>query len=99
MQDNRNLTIGVLIITAVILLVGILLASNSTSQQAMAFAQIDRGGDYIIMTGQFTLNSELVYVTDAAARRLTAYSYDRTRNQIVLWDQHDLRREFGEVAP
>ncbi len=99
MQDNRNLTIGVLTITAVILLVGILLASNSTSHQAMAIGQIDRGGDYIIVTGQFTLNTELVYVVDAATRRMCAYSYDTTRRRIALWNQQDLKRIFGEVSP
>ncbi len=92
MQDNRNYTIGVLSITATILLVGLLLATNQPSNQAHAFGQIDRGGDYIMVTGQFTDNEELVYVTDAAAQRLNAYSWETTTQSFVLWDSLDLAK-------
>ncbi|MFH1416967.1 MAG: hypothetical protein ABII12_01585 [Planctomycetota bacterium] len=99
MQANQRLTIGVLSVTAMVLLVGIILATTGGQNQALAFGQLDRGGDYVLVTGQFTLNTELVYVTDAAAKKLNVYSYDRTRREIILWDSHDLTKEFGETRP
>lgn len=96
MQDDKNLTIGVLSITAVVLLIGVILTAVGGQNQALAIGQSDRGGDYIVVTGQFTQSTELVYVTDAAARRLNLYSYDATRRQLILWDSQDLRRVFGK---
>jgi hypothetical protein len=95
-QDDKNLTIGVLSITAVVLLIGVILTAVGGQNQALAIGQSDRGGDYIVVTGQFTQSTELVYVTDAAARRLNLYSYDATRRQLILWDSQDLRRVFGK---
>ena len=96
MRDNRNLLIGLLSITATILLVGVLVLSNAGQNQAFAFGQLDRGGDYVMLTGQFSQNSELVYITDAAAQRLNVYSYEPTTRQFVLWQSIDLTRFMGK---
>ena len=98
MQDNKNLTIGVLSITATILFAAFLIVTVIPPPQVRAIGQTDRGGDYIVVTGQFTESSELIYVTDAAANRLHAYSFDWGRRQIQLWDNHDLNRAFGKGA-
>lgn len=92
MFQNKNLTIAVLSITAVILLVGSIISGGNNS--AMAIGQLDRGGDYVLLTGQFSENNELVYITDAAAKRMNVYSYDATTRQLVIWDSVDLNREF-----
>lgn len=92
MNDNKNFIIGVLSITAVILFVGMIVVTSVGPNPAMAFGQIDRGGDYILVTGQFTENTELVYVVDAAAKRMNAYSYETTTRDFVLWDTVDLSR-------
>lgn len=97
MQDNRNLTIGVLSITATVLLVGVILTTLGGFTPVQALGQIDRGGDYIMVTGQFTENTELVYITDAAAQRLNLYSYETSTRQITLWDSIDLRAVFGSA--
>ena len=94
MNDNRNLTIGVLSITAVILFVAVVI-TTSMPQPAMAFGQLDRGGDYIMVTSQFTENSEVVFVTDAAARRMIMYSYEPTTRTLTLWDAIDLGKALG----
>ena len=96
MNDNRNLAIGVLSITATILLAAVILLTAMPTPQALAIGQTDRGGDYIVVTGQFSNSVEMIYVTDAAANRMNAYSYEWNRNQFVLWDSHDLSREFGK---
>ena len=98
MQDNKNLAIGVLSITATILFAAFLIVTIIPTPHAQAIGQTDRGGDYIVVTGQFTDSSELVYVTDAAANRLHAYAFDWGRRQIILWDNHDLNRVFGKGA-
>lgn len=93
-MNDRNLTIGILSITATILLAAVLVVT-SLPQPAQAIGMIDRGGDYIIVTGQFTQNSEVVYITDGAARRMIMYSYETTTRTLTLWDAIDLGRAFG----
>ena len=95
MRDNQNLTIGILAAMAVVLFVGTVLSTAGGNSEAMAFGQLDRGGDYILLTGQFTENHELLYVTDAAARRMNVYSYEASRRQFVLWDSINLARMSG----
>jgi len=97
-RNSQNLTIGVLSITATILLVALLLNTTGGRHDAMAFGQLDRGGDYIILTGQFTENQEVVYVTDAAAQRLNVYSYLPTTRQLVIWDSVNLATMTGRGA-
>lgn len=97
MHDRENLTIGVLSVTATVLFVGAVLVLATGQNQLMAAGDLDRGGDYVMVTGQYTLNNALVYITDAAANRLNVYSYDRVQRQLRLWDSHDLRRVFGEA--
>lgn len=95
MNDKSRITIGVLSITATILLVGVLMTLGGQGK-AMAIGQTDRGGDYILVTGQFNDNNELVYVTDAAAQRMNVYSYEQTNRQFTLWDTIDLRHAFAQ---
>lgn len=95
MNDSKNLAIAVLSITATVLLVGVILGGLFTANEALAIGQTDRGGDYIMVTGQFTQNSELIFVTDAAAQRLNLYSYETSTRQFVLWDSLDLKSIFG----
>lgn len=94
MNDNKNLTIGVLTITATILLAALII-TTSLPQPAMALGQLDRGGDYIMVTSQFTENSEVVFVTDAAAKRMIMYSYEPTTRTLTLWDAIDLGKQLG----
>jgi hypothetical protein len=97
MRENQNLTIGILSITATVLLVAVIFVTTGSPNPAMAIGQTDKGGDYIVVTGQYTPNFEQVYITDAAARKLNAYSYDQTRREIVLWDSQDLAKVFASV--
>ena len=99
MHDKQNLTIGILSITATVLLVGVMVVMMLANTPALAIGQTDRGGDYIMVTGQFTQNSELVYVTDAAAKRLNAYAYDPTRRDLILWDTQELAKVFASARP
>ena len=98
MHDHRNHMIGILTITATILFVGVVLSTSGGRNNAMATGQIDRGGDYIMVAGQFTENQDLVYVTDAAAQRMNVYSYDSKTRQFTLWDSIDLKDVLGATG-
>jgi hypothetical protein len=98
--NNENLVIGVLSITATILLVGLILVLAGSENQALAFSGgNDRGGDYVMATGQFSSSTDLVFVTDAAANRMNIYGYDRTTRELRLYDAHDLHKELGGTRP
>ena len=93
MDTNHRFAIGVLSITATILLVGVILTTVGGNNAAVALGgQLDRGGDYILVTGQFTQNTELVYVTDAAVGHLNIYSYEPSTRRFVLWGSQNLNR-------
>ncbi len=99
MNDSKNLAIGVLSITAVILLAAVILVTSGSQNPAQAVGMLDRGGDYIMVTAQFSENDEIVYITDAAAQVTNVYNYDTTRRELILWDQMDLKRVLGAARP
>lgn len=89
---RQDLTIGVLSITAVLLLVGVLVIQTVSAPSAHAFAQTAQSGDYLVATGQFSQGVEYVYVVDAAAQRMIAYAYDYNRKKMDAVDGFDLSK-------
>lgn len=79
--DSRNLAIGVLSTTAVILFVGLVLLQTRPTP-AYASGMADRGGDYILITGELWDREELLYLIDAREQRLLTYKYDLNRKTI-----------------
>ena len=59
---------------------------------AMGLGQLDRGGDYVMLTYQFLANWELVMITDGAVGRMAAYFYNLNNQTILLWDSVELAR-------
>lgn len=92
LADNKSLTIGVLSITAVLLLVGLMLVQSLSTPQALAIGQTEQAGDYLVATGQFQESYELLYVIDASVERLVVYGYDFNNKTIRVVDTFDLRR-------
>ncbi|MCK4660455.1 MAG: hypothetical protein KAV82_13115 [Phycisphaerae bacterium] len=102
-MDNKNLTIAVLGITAVILLVGVIIV-NSQPQPALASAGPGiESGDYILATGQFLPDEHLLYVIDAVSQRMIVYRFDiRTRQSFSPTDGVDLallREQAAQADP
>jgi len=93
--DPHRLSIAVLSITAVVLLVGIFVV-GSVQQTALAIGQLDRGGDYIMVTVQFNGNTEYVVVTDAAVEKMIAYGWNPSSRRIDMFDFFDLKRIRGQ---
>ncbi|MCK6485598.1 MAG: hypothetical protein HUU22_01145 [Phycisphaerae bacterium] len=89
--SRSTFAIGVLSITAMILLVGVLVVS-AINDRALAIGMSDRGGDYIVVTMQFNSGTENIVITDAAAQRMNVYAYDLSTRRMDIWDWLDLKR-------
>lgn len=81
--DGRTFAIGILSVTACILLVGLMLVLI-TPTTGYAIGTSDRSGDYVMITQQLTSSNEGVLVIDAAAKRGILYGYDYNRKQLKL---------------
>jgi len=91
MKDMQNVTIVLLLITAVILAVVLI----ATYQTEPAYADTPtRGGDYILGTGAWSKSRDLVYVIDRATRTINVYAANINTNVIDLVDQQNLERVF-----
>ena len=95
--DVRVFAIGVLSVTACILFVALLLI---TTQPAQAIGQLDRGGDYIMLTQQLTSSQEGCLVIDAASRQMTLYALNNSNKQLqVIQPNIDLKQLPGSLPP
>ena len=97
-MDSKNIIIGALSVTALVLLCTVLLLQSSyrLPGPSMAWADtVDRGGDYVLATGSFSKTNEALYVLDGAAERLNVYHYDKKRNRIITFDSANLQDYFA----
>ena len=97
-MDSKNLAIGVLSITAVILLVGVVII-GSRPVPAVASGMTTGGGDYILTIGQLHTNSELLYIIDSGANKLVVYDYKGNTKQIEplqVIDLAEMRQAAGD---
>lgn len=81
--DTKTFAIGVLSVTAAVLLVGLILVT-AFPQPAMAIGQSDRGGDYVMLTEQISNSVEAVVIIDAASRQMCTYTLDTSPKQLRL---------------
>lgn len=81
--DNKTLAIGVLSITACILLVGFLLVTMNP-RPAYAIGHLDRVGDYVMFTQQTSNSVENLIIVDAAVKRMHVYQLRNNRNLELL---------------
>ena len=93
-MDSKNMIIAVLSVTAVALFCTLILMHSSNNSMAWADT-VDRGGDYVLVTGAFSNTDEALYVVDGLNDRLNVYQYDNNRNSILLFDQKDLQTYFA----
>ena len=93
-MDGKNMIIAVLGVTAVALFCTLVLMHSSNNSMAWADT-VDRGGDYVLVTGAFSNTDEALYVVDGLNDRLNVYQYDNNRNSILLFDQKDLLTYFA----
>ena len=93
MTNAQNVTIVLLLATAGIL--GALLVGTyvGTSERALGDTP-DRGGDYILITGEWSGTLDLVYVIDIAKDRMVAYWVNQNTGAVEIVDTMDLRSVF-----
>ena len=83
-MNGKDFTIGVLTVTAVILVTGLIIIHAVAPQQAMAFGQNAGAGDYLVTTSQYTDHSELLLVFDTAQMKMNAYIFNPQTGQVEL---------------
>lgn len=81
--DGKALAIGVLSITACVLLVGYIIMA-ATPRPALAVSETDRAGDYVLTTQQIFNSQAGVVVIDAASKRMNMYLLDANNRKLVL---------------
>ncbi len=91
MKDNKNITIAMLCVSAAILATVLVLTYNSN--QALADTSI-RGGDYIMVTGNYSKSLDLLYVIDIAQQKINVYALDEQNNTLKMLDQVNLKQVF-----
>lgn len=80
-MNSKDLTIGVLSTTAVILFVGLLLVQTRPAS-VYASGMGEAGGDYMMISGELFDQEELLYVIDTRQRRLLTYRYNMATRMV-----------------
>ena len=77
MVDKKTFVLGVLSLSAVILVVANILAPRGVNA-----ADTIKDNDYQLQTGLITTGGEALYVTDNRSGMMAAFAYNRTRGTI-----------------
>ncbi|HOA74558.1 MAG TPA: hypothetical protein PL151_09725 [Phycisphaerae bacterium] len=98
-MNSKDMAIGVLSVTAVVLFSALVIVQTLAPQSAMAFAQTSSSGDFLITTSQLDDTAELVVIVEAAAQRMNVYGFNVPVGQIELIQQIDLAPLQRTAAP
>jgi len=93
MNDQKNILIVLLLISAA-LLSTMLFIANRTEQTAQATGSADRFSDYIMCPGQRESGADNIYVIDVQQKKLVAYIVEPGTENLVPVDIIDLARYF-----
>lgn len=90
MNDTKNLTIGVLSTTAVIMLVGlVILQSRPVPAHAAGTTLV--AGDYVLAVGSLNqVDEDFLYVVDNGESKVIVYRFDGGRGRMEIVDGLDL---------
>ena len=75
-MKSKDFAIGVLTVTATVLLTTVLLLTVLTPKPVHAYAQLDEGAGYTMHTVRVSDSAELLNVIDHAAGLMNLYRYD-----------------------
>lgn len=89
-MNSKDLAIGVLSVTAVIMFAALVIVQSLAPQSAMAYSQSASAGDFLVSTSQLDDTAELVIIVEAAAQRMNVYGLNVPLGQIELIQQIDL---------
>ena len=105
-MDSKQFAIGILSVTAVILLAATVVV-HSRPEPASAAGMTAMGGDYVLTVGALNASEELLYVVDSAAEKIVVYTFDAGRKSIVPADgvrfgdfrEEAAQQDQGKQAP
>ncbi|MHC4697804.1 MAG: hypothetical protein ACYTFA_13820 [Planctomycetota bacterium] len=96
-MNSKDMTIGILSTTAVILLVGIMII-HSRPEPALASGMTVSGGRYVMSVGSVSIDDEeLVFVIDSTEQKMLVYRFDTRRGQLQINQRYSLK-ELSEAA-
>lgn len=87
----KDFTIGVLSVTAVVLLVGLILVNHVAPRPVCASGQGGVTGDYVVTTARLDNTTEVLFITDTIAQEMNMYGFIPGRGVIELVQKFDLR--------
>ncbi len=93
MKDNRNVTIALLCISAVVLTAALAYVYNTDTSVAYADTPT-RGGNYIMLSGAISSSIDMLYIIDVSTTKMNTYLLDIKGNALVLKDQIDLKKDW-----
>jgi len=82
-MDTKDLSIGILSTTAVILLTGLFIIS-SRPEPALASGMTAQSGEYVMTNGLIHNNEEILYVINTATEHMVAYRLNVRDGQIEV---------------
>ncbi len=94
MNDSGNITIGLLVVTAVILTSMLVGTFFQTAQPVLAEGPA-RSGNYIVASGRWNVNVDITWIINVAARQLNIYYANHKTDSIELIDTVDLEQAFA----
>ncbi len=93
MRNTHNVTLGLLVVSA--LLLSTLLVSLMHAPHAQAEPPA-RGGEYIQVTGAWDKNTDLLYVVDLRAQKMNVYFLNKGDGAMERLTTLDLQKAFLE---
>jgi hypothetical protein len=89
-MNTKDFAIGILSVTAIILLVGLLLL-QAAPQPVLASGQSGTVGSFVVTTTHVDEQCELLCILDTGAQRLNVYQLEPTSNQLMPLRSIDVR--------
>ena len=97
-MNGKDFAIGVLSVTAVILLAAMVIVQSVAPNAALAQGAPTSSGNYIVTTSRLDDNSELLVILDSAAQRMNFYALSPVTRQLLLVQQVDMRARAGRAT-
>lgn len=89
--NGKDLTIGILSVTAVVLFTALVIVNSLSPRPALASGQGGTVGDYVVSTARLDNLTELLFVVDTVAQEMNMYGFVPARGAIDLVQKFDLR--------
>lgn len=90
-MNGKDFTIGVLSVTATVLLAAFIIVQTLAPQPALASGQGGTIGEYVVSTAFVDDQCEVLSIINTTAQRMNVYQLDQTTSQLIPIAQYDLR--------